>query len=161
MRRIFAELQGAYGSRFLDMWRTGQTLSDGSDAGLANAQRLWGERLAGFEGEPERVKRALACLPPHPPTLPEFLASCRQQTAKERPALPAPTVSDEVRQRRQREIENCVRSVISSERSDCRGWARDLRADYLAGQRLMAIQIEMASGALGEVWADGKCRRAG
>ena len=38
-------------------------------------------------------------------------------------------------------------------------WARHLRADFLAGRRLMPIQIELASSALGERWHEDNGRR--
>lgn len=39
-------------------------------------------------------------------------------------------------------------------------WAYRLRERYLRGERLMPIQINLASGALDEVWSNGKCERA-
>lgn len=42
-------------------------------------------------------------------------------------------------------------------------WAHKLRSRYLAGERLLMVQVSMASDALGERWTDedGKreCRR--
>jgi hypothetical protein len=75
--RIFAELQGNYGSKFLGMWATGETLPNGTDAGLSIAMQVWGQKLAGFADKPEAIKSVLATLPTFPPTLPEFLAMCR------------------------------------------------------------------------------------
>src|SRR5690349_13610741 len=34
--KIFQEMQGNYGSRFLNQWKTGQVLADGTDAGIVN-----------------------------------------------------------------------------------------------------------------------------
>ena len=79
VKKLFAELQGNYGSRFVDMWRSGQILADGTDAGLKNALAQWSEKLVGFSDQPERIRKALSALPPYPPTLPEFIALCRQQ----------------------------------------------------------------------------------
>ncbi len=59
------------------MWKTGQVLPDGQDAGFANAMNVWSERLAGFKDSPETIKRVLECLPLDPPTLPQFLELCR------------------------------------------------------------------------------------
>lgn len=59
------------------MWKTGQMLPDGQDAGFANAMNVWAERLAGFKDSPETIKRVLECLPLDPPTLPQFLELCR------------------------------------------------------------------------------------
>ncbi|MDQ5960931.1 MAG: hypothetical protein QG592_2014 [Pseudomonadota bacterium] len=38
-------------------------------------------------------------------------------------------------------------------------WAYKLRDKYLQGERLLPIQIFYASAALGEVWAQGQCRK--
>jgi len=76
--RIFQVLQGNYGSRFLNMWKTGQTLPDGNDAGIVNAMAEWGKKLAGVAEQSERIKRVLQTLPDDPPSLPKFLELCRQ-----------------------------------------------------------------------------------
>lgn len=90
VEKIFREMHGHYGTRFLDMWRTGQ-VANGADVGLENAKAVWAEKLAGFVGSPERIGKALQCLPAHPPTLPEFVSMCRQQHADDKTlALPAP-----------------------------------------------------------------------
>lgn len=154
MSRIFAEMQGNYGSRFLDMWRTGQALADGTDSGLRNARDLWGRKLAGFADHPERIKRALESLPQHPPTLPEFIAICRQQHADMAATLPAPKMAAE---QVAPKVAAAVRAVSRRHDGD-REWAKRLRAQYLARNRLLPVQISMASAALGEVWADGSCR---
>lgn len=65
-------MQGHYGTRFLNMWKTGQILSDGQDAGIVNAMNHWAEKLGGYKTHPETIKRALENLPPEPPTLPQF-----------------------------------------------------------------------------------------
>lgn len=161
VRRLFAELQGSYGSRFLDMWRTGQALQDGSDAGVANAQRMWAEKLGGFADCPECIKKALDSLPPHPPTLPEFLALCRQQQPDARPSLPAPALTEDERRKRSAQIKAGAASLVNGIRvPHPKAWAHGLREDYLKGAKLKPIQIELASGALGEVWERGVCRRA-
>ncbi len=89
--RIFQELQGNYGSRFLNQWKTGQTMSDGQDSGIANAMRVWGEKLGGFEECPDAIADVLKALPHEPPTLPQFAEMCRNAMARHRgnqPALP-------------------------------------------------------------------------
>lgn len=153
--RIFRECQGQYGSRWLDLWRTGQVLADGTDAGLQNALTTWGEKLAGFSDRPELIRKALQCLPQHPPTLPEFLALCRQQSVTLQDTLPPPTPDAE---RRQRNIESAAAVKVGSVGN--LQWAERLRTRYLAGERLLPIQVQLASEALGESWASGKCERA-
>ena len=162
MRKLFAELQGNYGTRFLDMWRSGQADTNGDDVGLQNAMDMWAEKLAGFRERPDAIRRVLDTLPKHPPTLPEFVELCRTSCPKQEvKALPAPEVPPSVIEARQAEAQAIAARVAGNVPS--KGWAHKLRARYLAGRPLMPIQIEMAPDALGERWTDedGKreCRR--
>jgi hypothetical protein len=59
------------------MWKIGQTLPDGSDAGIVNAMNHWAEKLGGYQNNPATIKRVLETLPEEPPTLPKFLEMCR------------------------------------------------------------------------------------
>ena len=86
--KIFQTMQGNYGSRFLNMWKTGQVLDDGTDVGVQNAMVVWGEKLSGFADQPERIKRVLETLPPDPPSLPQFIELCRFYPKNQRQALP-------------------------------------------------------------------------
>lgn len=68
------------------MWKIGQTLPDGSDAGIVNAMNHWAEKLGGYKNRPEAIRAVLDHLPTNPPTLPEFLQLCRNAYVPE--ALP-------------------------------------------------------------------------
>ena len=149
IRKLFAELQGNYGTRFLDMWRSGQTNIDGDDVGLQNAMSLWAERLAGFADRPDAIRRVLDTLPKHPPTLPEFVELCRSSCPLPiHKSLPAPGPSEQQRAER---VEQLATEVFVA-REPGKHWARRLRAEWLDGRSLMPIQIELASSALGERW---------
>ena len=148
--KIFRECQGHYGSRWLDMWRTGQTLPDGTDVGLQNAMEKWGERLAGFIDRPEALRKAMQSLPIHPPTLPEFIALCRQQSITLQDSLPPPTPDAD---KRMRNIEQATAVKVGT--NGGKAWAERLRTRYLAGERLLPIQVQLASEALEEVWEGG------
>ena len=155
VRKLFGELQGNYGVRFLDMWRSGVVPEDGpnkgEDLGVLNAMSLWAEKLAGFRDRPDAIRRVLDNLPAHPPTLPEFVGLCRSNCPQPAfQALPSPAPSEETRQNRSAEIEQQARSVTAATPS--KDWARKLRAEYQAGRHLLQAQIVMASDALGEVW---------
>ena len=78
IQRIFATMQGHYGTRFLNMWKTGQTLPDGTDAGVVNAMNEWSRKLAGYADQPDTIKKALQYLPHDPPSLPQFCELLRQ-----------------------------------------------------------------------------------
>jgi len=76
IQRIFATMQGNYGTRFMNQWKTGQALPDGSDAGVVNAMNHWAEKMAGTSAE--TIKRALEQLPEEPPTLPQWMSLLRR-----------------------------------------------------------------------------------
>ena len=159
VRKLFAELQGNYGTRFLDMWRSGQADTNGDDVGLQNAMDMWAEKLAGFRERPDAIRRALDTLPKHPPTLPEFVELCRTSCPKQEvKALPAPDVPPSVIEARQAEAQAIAARVSGNVPS--KAWAHKLRARYLAGERLMMAQVALASDALGETWTDEDGQRA-
>ena len=160
VRKLFAELQGNYGTRFLDMWRSGQADTNGDDVGLQNAMDMWAEKLAGFRERPDAIRRVLDTLPKHPPTLPEFVELCRQSCPKQdHKALPAPNISAEEIAARKAEAEDMARQVLAP-KVDHKAWAQKLRARYLSGERLMMAQVSLASDALGETWTDEDGKRA-
>jgi len=159
VRKLFAELQGNYGTRFLDMWRSGVTDTNNDDVGLQNAMDMWAEKLAGFRERPDAIRRVLDTLPKHPPTLPEFVELCRTSCPKQEvKALPAPEVPPSVIEARQAEAQAIAARVAGNVPS--KGWAHKLRARYLAGERLMMAQVSLASDALGETWTDEDGQRA-
>jgi len=75
--KIFTHMQGHYGTRWIHLWKTGETLPDGSDAGIVNAMETWAKKLGGFHDQPERFRSVLENLPAQPPSLPEFVAMLR------------------------------------------------------------------------------------
>lgn len=147
MALIFRELQGAYGSRFLDMWKSGHT-ENGMDTGMANAHAKWARELAGFEDQPERLRKALQQLPEHPPTLPEFKALARQQSVTLQSTLPASTPDAA---RRAANLERIAALKINE--APGTAWARRLRERHMRGERLQKCQRDLASAALGEEWS--------
>jgi hypothetical protein len=76
IQKVFATMQGNYGTRFMNQWKTGQVLPDGSDAGVVNAMNHWAEKIGGTSAA--TIKRALEQLPEEPPSLPQFLALLRR-----------------------------------------------------------------------------------
>ena len=72
VQKIFATLQGNYGSRFINLYKTGQQLEDGRDAGIVNAMNEWAEKLGGYQDSPDTFKSVLDALPKDPPVLPVF-----------------------------------------------------------------------------------------
>lgn len=146
--RLFERLEGLYGARFHDLWK---------GANPENVKAVWAEKLAGFHDRPEVLKAALdACDDkPWPPTLPEFLGFCRNAAGRGEvfTALPEPRMAPEERERNAEKLAKAATALKFAASTD---WAKKLRVKYLSGERLLPIQVDLASGALGEGWAPGK-----
>ena len=148
VEEIFRRLAALYGSKFADLWK-------GTDTESVKA--VWAQKLAGFHDKPYVLKAALdACDDkPWPPTLPEFLGFCRNAAGRGDAivALPPPEISKAEQERR---AEKLAEASASLKFQASTSWAKRLRERYLSGEKLIHCQIDMASGALGEVWKDGK-----
>ena len=89
--------------------------------------------------------------------MPEFIALCRISARREGagPALPppAPLSRDDASARVQE-----ISAKVGKKDPHAAGpwWAHALRQKYLAGERLLPVQINLASEVLGEVWSMGK-----
>lgn len=106
VQKIFVTMQGHYGTRFLNLWRTGQVLPDGNDAGVVNAMNHWAEKLGGWHDQPETIKRALEHLPLDPPSLPQFCELLRQSwVAPKAPMLERKMTAEELARNKQRAAE--------------------------------------------------------
>ncbi|MDR2209375.1 MAG: hypothetical protein LBE22_10455 [Azoarcus sp.] len=128
VERIFSQLQGMYGSLWLDRWRDGVQIERGGkrfDQGLLLAKATWAKELAGFADQPKRISVALdACRHrPLPPTLPEFIELCRQAPDDAPAALPEPKPSPEVRAARAQYLAEASRRIASGT-FDGTAWAR-------------------------------------
>jgi hypothetical protein len=128
---IFGELQGNYGSRFLNQWKSGERTRNGEDVGLLNAMRVWGNKLGGFYGKPKAITTALEYLPPNPPTLPEFISLCRDMAARIRlnddtPKLQHRLTKEE--QDRANQAAKEARSAFCREGFDPMEWAKRPRS---------------------------------
>lgn len=99
--KIFQTLLFSYGSKFSSQWH-------GVDPEPLKAH--WADKLGGFRENPEAIAHALRSLEdaPFPPTLPEFVALCRQAPRKELPALPAPPADVEKQRAFSRELQKVV-----------------------------------------------------
>lgn len=116
-------------------------LEDGTDAGIANAMGIWSRKLAGFADHPERIKRVLESLPIHPPTLPEFVALCRQQHAEFPPCLPTPKMSREEAAPRIKAAAERIGKVPAASRQ----WAHDIIANP---KHYCSMSVKLAREAL-------------
>lgn len=148
--KIFSRMEAFYGSTFIDKWRNTDVLE---------VKAVWANELANFSDNPECFSKALKELMDEhktfPPSLPEFVELCRRNYVQPSATLllppPSPLSRDEAAKRA-----NEIGVIVSRYPADGLGWAKMLRNKYLAGEKLLPIQISLASEALGEVWSMGK-----
>lgn len=80
--KLFGELQGNYGKKFISMWASG-VMVNGEDSGLLIARKTWAKKLAPWISRGDVIRAVLDNLPPTKvPDLPEFEDRCREM-AKE------------------------------------------------------------------------------
>lgn len=119
---LLKKMTALYGERFLNQWRNVEP---------EDMIGTWSDALGPYcdhgEHQGQRIKWALDQLAqnnPHPPTLPEFIALCRQAPRPEVKALPMPAVSDEEASANLRKIEGMAKKM-ASDTQDFIGWARN------------------------------------
>lgn len=162
---IFQTMQGNYGSRFLNQWRTGQIIDGGEhhgkDAGLVNAMAFWGMKLAGFADKPECIRRVLNRLPPDPPSLPQFAELCSQAPANEKPAIQHKLTSED-HQRMADAAREAKRAVEKASAEKVEFWATHPRsAKHLRDIFDAAKKVPKFQACIDEMVANGICTREG
>lgn len=102
--KLFARLQGIYGTSFTSKFSTGVNAKTGVDDGWENAKAVWAEDLAGYAERLEVIADALKHVDPdRPPSSRQFLQLCNEQAKhaelrQPQKALPyVPTADDRER----------------------------------------------------------------
>lgn len=92
--KLFARLQGIYGTAFTSKFSTGLNAETNRDDGWENAKTVWAEDLAGFELDD--IAYALRHVDPdRAPSSRQFVELCRKAPRKQTTlALPAPSPVD-------------------------------------------------------------------
>ena len=149
--KIFQEMQGNYGSRFLNQWKTGQQSPDGEDIGIKNAMASWAKKLGGFADMPDAIKSVLEYLPPDPPSLPEFVNLCRE--AGRRLSENVKRIEHHMTPEEKMKADAAAKSVakvITKDRRDHKEWAKKLKERHEAGEVLSLHQVNSYQEALAE-----------
>lgn len=116
--KIFDHMSGLYGSKFADLW---------SGSNIDSVRRMWAVKLAGFADMPKAIKEALDALDdkPFPPTLPEFIALCREAGRRyggNKLALEYKPTPEE-RERAEHAAKE-VKKIVTQNARDCLDWAK-------------------------------------
>ena len=143
---IFRELQGSYGSRFLNQWKTGQINEKGRDLGTRNAMNVWARKLAGFAEYPDAIRAVLESLPDDPPSLPEFIALCRSAASRSYDSVPRleHRMTPEERERADRAVAKAIDKALDRNRNDPLAWAKHPRS-----QEALDLMIDGAKSHVG------------
>lgn len=139
--RLFARLGAMYGKHWIDLW---------TNVNPQEVRDTWARALARFE--PGAMRRAIEHCESHlkfPPTMPEFVALCRDfRGAGKLAALPPPR--GKLTEHVAAEIARLAEEVAEREHKDRRAWARKILQRAESGDRsLPHISIEYAKEALG------------
>ena len=120
--KLFARLQGIYGTSFTSKFATGVNAKTGLDDGWENAKSVWAEDLAGFSDRLEVIADALKHVDPdRPPTSRQFQQLCNDaskhaELRKPQKALPyVPTADD---RERAKAMANAAAKAISGKSDD-------------------------------------------
>lgn len=152
---LLNQLLAIYGSAFRAKW---------ADVKPDELRDVWATALGNMTGA--QIKWALDYLkaghpatadadPSWPPSIPAFVALCRQAPRPEVPKLPPPTISEQTKAKRIEQLAGqSVKAVAPG-----REWAHKLRSRWLSGENLLMAQVTMASEALEETWFVGDDRR--
>lgn len=136
--RIFEKMTLVYGQAFLRRW---------ADIDLNRVKSDWSHELSGFERAPKAIAFALANLPEAPPTVVQFKLIARQAPAPEVPMLPEPK-ADPARLADELSKLGTLRANMQPA-GDMKAWARRLKAQEIAGERLSSYQRSCWRAALG------------
>ena len=116
--KIFDHMSGLYGSKFADLW-------NGSN--IDSVRRMWAVKLAGFADMPKAIKEALDALDdkPFPPTLPEFLALCREAGRRHGGNKPAIEYKPTAEEKERAEIAaKEIKKIVAKDDRDYMAWAK-------------------------------------
>jgi hypothetical protein len=159
IERLFRRFEDFYGAKWAAQF---------GDFPRDRVKRTWAEELGGFADKPEAIGRALDAqkTSPYPPTLPEFLALCRdaaKRISTDKPALPYKPTAEDVE--RQREMSKRLGDVIGA------GKMRDGIDAHWATHPRNAVQLGMIFDAakrdarfqpcIAQMVADGICTAEG
>ena len=109
--KIFNTMQSHYGTRWMNMWKLGETLPNGLDVGMANAMDTWAIKLANYEQKPEVLKKVLNNLPVDPPSLPQFMELLKNCYLPEQHLMISDKLTEEQKAKNRARIQELLKTV--------------------------------------------------
>lgn len=109
--KIFNTMQSHYGTRWMNMWKLGETLPNGLDVGMANAMDAWAIKLGPYHDKPETLKKVLDHLPAEPPSLPQFMELLKNCYVPTNNLQIDNQLTEEQKQKNTKKIQEILRTV--------------------------------------------------
>lgn len=109
--KIFNTMQSHYGTRWMNMWKLGETLPNGLDVGMVNAMDAWAIKLGPYHDKPETLKKVLDHLPAEPPSLPQFMELLKNCYVPTNNLQIDNQLTEEQKQKNREKIQEILRTV--------------------------------------------------
>ncbi len=151
--RIFMQMSVLYGSKLSGLW---------SGSNLEDVKRGWADKLGGFREMPGAIKEALDALDskPYPPTLPEFIALCREAARRHQGHAKAidykPTAEEQ--ERANETIQKVAKNISTADSRDHLAWAKNPKSQIALDAIVSAAKYDVRRREiLTGLVASGKC----
>lgn len=145
VQRLWAEMRREYGAAFDRQW---QCPADQSPADhVAGLMMHWARKLSQFKGRPHAIRYGLDNLPPHPPSLPEFVALCKQA-----PDPPMQSLPDHTRKPDPARLQAILATIPRGAARDPLACAQRHLERLQAGEKLTQAQRDLVRKALPHVF---------
>ena len=141
VQRLWAEMRREYGAAFDRQWQCPADV-DPRDH-VAGLMQHWARKLGQFKSRPHAIRFGLDNLPPHPPSLPEFVALCKQA-----PDPPVVMIRDASRKPDPARLAEIIAKMPRFVNADPLACARMHLERLRAGEKLTQNQIELLRAAL-------------
>ncbi len=153
IERIFMQMSVLYGSKLSGLW---------SGSNLEDVKHGWAEKLGGFREMPGAINEALDALDskPYPPTLPEFIALCRESARRHQGHVKAidykPTAEEQ--ERANETIQKVSKNISTADSRDHLAWAKNPKSQIALDAVVSAAKADVRlREILTGLVASGKC----
>lgn len=141
VQRLWAEMRREYGAAFDRQWQCPAGVEPGDH--VAGLMLHWARKLSQFKGRPHAIRYGLDNLPPHPPSLPEFVSICKQA-----PDPPVMMIRDASRKPDPKRLAEILAKLPKFVNPDPLACARMHLERMRAGEKLTQNQIDLVRAAL-------------
>lgn len=147
IKRLWREMRREYGAAFDRQWQCPADPNLTPEQHVNGLMAHWERKLSQFRTRPHAIRYGLDNLPPHPPSLPEFIALCRQAPDPPMQALP-----DHTRKADPARLQAILATIPRGASRDPLACAQRHLERLNAGERLTPAQRDLVRKALPHVF---------